>query len=102
MNMKMAESKAEAEAREGFFSIELFEKIKKYLHTAKKDDPPVIVTTESFCEPDPPQEKKKLGMVATKKPVEEKKSLSMKDALAETKSDHADLVNKLIEDEADE
>jgi len=99
MSIKIAEKKAEAEEREGFFSIELFAKIKKYLHTAKKDDPPVIGTTENFCEPDPPREKKKLGMVVSQ-PV--KKSLSMKDALAETSSGHADLVNKLIEEEADE
>ena len=99
MNMKMAESKAEAEAREGFFSISLFAKIKKYLHTAKKDDPPVIGTTKNFCEPDPLKEKKKLGMVVAK-PA--KKDLSMEEALSETSASHADLVNKIIEDEDNE
>ena len=99
MNIKMTESIEEMEEREGFFSIALFAKIKKYLHTAKKDDPPVIGTTENFCEPDPPREKKKLGMVVTP-PV--KKNLSMKDALAEAAPGHADLVNKIIEDEANE
>lgn len=99
MNVKTRESQAEVEAREGFFSVGLFAKIKKYLHTAKKDDPPVIGTTENFCEPDPPREKKKLGMVVSQ-PV--KKGLSMKDALAEVAPGHADLVNKLVEEEADE
>ena len=106
MNMKMAESKAETEAREGFFSIDLFEKIKKYLRTAKKDDPPVIGTTENFCEPDPPKERRRFGMIAPKRePVKRepaKVEMSMQDAMTEVQSGHADLVNKLIEDEDNE
>lgn len=101
MNMKIAESKAAADERAGFFSIELFAKIKKYLRTAKKNDPPVIGTTENFCEPDPPKERKTLGMeVKVDAPV---KALSMEDALSDTgESDHAGLVNKLIEEESND
>ncbi len=84
----------------GFFSIELFSKIKEYLRTAKKDDPPVIGTTENFCQPDPPQEKKVLGMVV--KQSQPAKKVTMESALSDAGPGHADLVNKLIEDEADE
>jgi len=91
----------ETKDENGFLSIALFEKIKKYLKTAKKDDPPVIGTTENFCEPDPPREKKSLGMeVRIDPPV--KRDLSMEEALSENSASHADLVNKIIEDEADD
>lgn len=97
-----AEEQKMVEERKGFFSIELFAKIKKYLRTAKKDDPPVIGTTENFCQPDPAQEKRKIGMVV-KKNVPVKKDLSMEEALSETHvPGAADLVNKLIEEESDD
>jgi len=86
--------------RTGFFSVELFAKIKEYLWTAKKDDPPVIGTTENFCQADPPKEKRVLGMVVkANKPV--KKELSMEETLSGAHvPGAADLVNKLIEEES--
>ena len=101
MNMKMRQATREAEERKGFFSREIFEKIKKYLHSAKKDDPPVIGTTENFCEPDPPVVGRRLGMTYAKD-VPAKKDLSMEAALSDAAPGHADLVNKLTEEEADE
>ena len=89
--------KADKHDEAGFFSVELFAKIKKYLWTAKRDDPPVIGTTENFCEPDPHQERPKIGMVK-KAPA---KKVTMESALSETHTPgHADLVNKLIEEES--
>lgn len=79
----------------GFFSCELFAKIKKYLHSADKDDPPVIGTTENFCEADP----KVVLTKATITPAT--KDISMEEALSETHTPGAaDLVTKLIEDES--
>ena len=86
--------------RTGFFSIEIFQKVKEYLRGAKKDDPPVIGTTENFCEPDPLREKASVGMVVRKFELA-KKDLSIEEALSGTHAPGAaDLVNKLIEDES--
>ena len=89
--------------RTGFFSCALFEKIKAYLHSAGKDDPPVIGTTENFCEDDPTREKVKIGMVAKTKPPKITKDISMEKALSGTHAPGAaDLVNKLLKDESDD
>lgn len=91
----------EKEDRSGFFSCALFEKIKAYLHSAGKNDPPVIGTTENFCEADPKRKKKKIGMVVKTAPAKIAKNISMEKALSETHTPGAaDLVNKLLEDES--
>lgn len=95
--------KQETTERTGFFDAKIFEKVKAYLRTAKKDDPPVIGTTENFCEPDPPREKKQIGIVVKTPPPPIKKVTTMEEALSETHTPGtADLVNKLIEDESHE
>ncbi len=87
--------------RSRFFSISLFQKIKDYLNTAGKDAPPVIGTTENFCEPDPPRVNIPIGMVVTAAPAPTKKKPTMAEALSETHvPGAADLVNKLIEEES--
>ena len=85
-----------------FFSTGLFQKIKDYLHSAGKDDPPVIGTTEDFCKADPKRKVTKIGMsVKTGTAIKMTKDLSIEEALSETHAPGAaDLVNKLIEDES--
>lgn len=85
------------------WTVALFEKVKEYLRTAKKGDPPVIGTTENFCEPNPPRAVKKVGMVVTATPPAPQKSPTMEDALSDSYvPGAADLVNKLIGEESDE
>ena len=95
---RVTDRKEEEEERKGFFSVSLFERVKKYLRTAKKDDPPVIGTTENFCEPDP-ERKIEIGMIVSDIKSTEI-SLSMEEALAGHAPGAADLVNKLIEEES--
>lgn len=91
------------EEKTKFWDSGIFEKVKAYLRTAKKTDPPVIGTSENFCEPDPPREKKKIGMVVKAAPPKIKKDPTMAEVMSATHTPGtADLVNKLIEDESHE
>lgn len=98
--------KQELTDKTGFWDAKIFEKVKAYLRSATKDDPPVIGTSENFCEADPQQERKQIGMVVKTKPPKIKKDTkdaTMEEVLSGTHTPGAaDLVNKLIEDEANE
>ena len=83
----------------GFFTVDGFSRIKEYLKTAGKNAKAVIGTTMDFCNPDPHVERRPLGM-KVKVNIPAKKELSMEEALSETKPGHADLVNKLMEEES--
>ncbi len=98
--------KEENTERSWFWDAKIFEKVKAYLQTAKKDDPPVIGTTENFCEADPQRDRPMIGMVVKTAPPKIKKDTkdaTMEEVLSGTHTPGAaDLVNKLIEDESNE
>ena len=65
------ENQAAKTMRESFFTCEIFAKVKEYLKSAKRSDPPVVSTAENFCEYGSSLRKIRIGMpVKSVQPVE--------------------------------